>query len=142
MRRYLVVANQTLGGAALAHVIRERIEQGPCTVHVVVPATPPREHFVWTEGMAHDIAQHRLDVMLTWLRAQGIEATGDVGDQQPMLAVGDALIKASFDEVILSTLPAGASKWLGQDLPNRLRRHYGIHVTHVVGDSLPTRATA
>ena len=40
MRRYLVVANQTLGGEELWAVIRERMGGGDCHFHPVVPATP------------------------------------------------------------------------------------------------------
>jgi hypothetical protein len=40
MRRYLVVANQTLGGEELWAAIRERIARGDCHFHLVVPATP------------------------------------------------------------------------------------------------------
>jgi hypothetical protein len=40
MRRYLVVANQTLGGEELLAAIRERIAGGECHFHLVVPATP------------------------------------------------------------------------------------------------------
>jgi hypothetical protein len=40
VRRYLVVANQTLGGEELWGVIRERMGGGDCHFHLVVPATP------------------------------------------------------------------------------------------------------
>jgi hypothetical protein len=40
MRRYLVVANQTLGGEELWAAIRERITAGDCHFHLLVPATP------------------------------------------------------------------------------------------------------
>ena len=40
MRRYLVVANQTLVGEELWEVIRERVALGDCHFHLVVPATP------------------------------------------------------------------------------------------------------
>ena len=40
MRRYLVVANQTLGGEELWAAIRERMAAGDCHFHLVVPATP------------------------------------------------------------------------------------------------------
>ncbi len=40
MRRYLVVANQTLGGEELWAAIRERMAVGNCHFHVLVPATP------------------------------------------------------------------------------------------------------
>ncbi|HEU4397655.1 MAG TPA: hypothetical protein VFU54_07455 [Actinomycetota bacterium] len=40
MRRYLVVANQTLGGEELANAIQERMAAGPSHFHLLVPATP------------------------------------------------------------------------------------------------------
>jgi hypothetical protein len=40
VRRYLVVANQTLGGEELLAYVRERLEVGPSHFHVLVPATP------------------------------------------------------------------------------------------------------
>lgn len=40
MRRYLVVANQTLGGDELLTAIRERMAGGDCHFHLLVPATP------------------------------------------------------------------------------------------------------
>jgi hypothetical protein len=40
VRRFLVVANQTLGGEELWAAIRERMEAGDCHFHLVVPATP------------------------------------------------------------------------------------------------------
>jgi hypothetical protein len=40
VRRYLVVANQTLGGDQLLEKLRERMEAGPAHFHVLVPATP------------------------------------------------------------------------------------------------------
>jgi hypothetical protein len=40
VRRYLVVANQTLGGERLLAEIRQRAGTGPCHFHVLVPATP------------------------------------------------------------------------------------------------------
>ena len=41
MRRYLVVANQTLGGDELVQAVRECMLQGPSQFWVLVPATHP-----------------------------------------------------------------------------------------------------
>jgi hypothetical protein len=43
VRRYLVVANQTLGGDQLVAAIRERMVAGPSHFHLLVPATPAAE---------------------------------------------------------------------------------------------------
>ena len=87
MRRYLVVANQTLGGEHLAQKVRECIAVGPCEFHVLVPATPSHDHLVSTEGEARGIARHRLDAALEQFRALGATVDGEVGDASPMLAI-------------------------------------------------------
>ena len=58
--------------------------------------------------------------------------TGEIGDEKPMLAVGDVLRREQFDEIILSTLPPGVSKWMKRDLPHKLARQYHLPVRHVV----------
>ena len=52
----------------------------------------------------------------------GVEATGEVGSKDPVDAVHDALRTHEVDEIILSTLPVRVSRWLGQDVPSKLRR--------------------
>src|SRR5437764_15328047 len=112
MRRYLVVSNQTLGGAALGAKIREAMEQGPCDFYVVVPATRPRDQLVWTEGDARAIAADRLENALRWFSSVGAQATGEIADEHPLYAIRDVLREHEFDEIIISTLPAGVSRWL------------------------------
>jgi hypothetical protein len=134
MRRYLVVANQTLGGEHLTARIRECLTAGPSAFHVVVPATPPREHLTWSDDEARDIAQRRLEAALTRFRELGAEADGEVGDADPVQAIGDALREAHFDEIILSTLPPGPSRWLRRDIPHRVQASFDLPVTHLIGD--------
>lgn len=132
MRSYLVVANQTLGGEHLVEKVRECVGEGPCRFRIVVPATPPQDHLTWTEGHARSLAQARLDEAIARFRRIGAEVDGEVGDPKPMLAILDALQEAEFDEIILSTLPPGPSRWLRQDLPHRVQRAFNLPVTHVV----------
>jgi hypothetical protein len=58
--------------------------------------------------------------------------TGEVGDASPMQAIADAVRHQRFDEMILSTFPASVSRWVKLDLPQRVKRRYGLPVTHVV----------
>ena len=131
MPRYLVVANQTLGGDHLIDAIRERMEVGRCSFHVLVPATPPEDH-VWTETEAKASAQERLDLALARFRGMGAEADGEVGDHRPLDAIADAVQAGDYDEIILSTFPQGVSRWLRLDLPHRVQSSFGLPVTHIV----------
>ena len=49
----------------------------------------------------------------------------------PMDAIEEALHDGDYDEIILSTLPRGASAWLHIDLPHRVA-HLGLPLTTVV----------
>lgn len=132
MNRYLVVANQTLGGDQLLGRLRSLIGEGPAQVHVVVPATPPREQLTWTEGEANAIAQRRLDDAMRRFATLGAEVTGEVGVAKPVDAIGNVLLEREIDVIVLSTLPPGPSKWLKQDLPHRVERKFSKPVVHVV----------
>jgi len=134
MRRYLVVANQTLAGEPLVSRIRELSRAGPCAFFLIVPATPPRDH-TWTEGEARATARARLDEALMRLSGLEIKVEGEVGDGNPMLAIDDAIRDhGPFGEIILSTLPPGASRWIRLDLPHRVAASYGLPMTHIVGE--------
>jgi hypothetical protein len=131
MRRYLVVANQTLGGDHLAEKVRECMAAGDCEFHVLVPSSHAA-NLTWTEGQARAVAQQRLNDAIAKFRAMGAKTDGEVGDDSPLRAIGDVLRRETFDEIILSTLPPGPSRWLNQDLPHRLVRTYNLPLTHVV----------
>jgi nucleotide-binding universal stress UspA family protein len=140
MPTYLIVANQTLGGAELIDHVRERLQGRPCSFYLVVPATPPKEHLTWTEGEAHSIAEHRLAEGIDRLRSLGTDVDGEVGDASPMLAVDDALRNRTVDGIIVTTLPMGLSRWLKLSLPDRLARKYDVPVTHIVVEPAPSAA--
>jgi hypothetical protein len=122
MSTILIVANQTLPSGALATEVASRIAAGDRTFHVVVPATPPPGGgFTWDENEARLAAQDRLATFIARLVEQGATADGEIGDRDPVAAVRDAARGRDVSEIILSTLPEGASRWLRQDVPTRIR---------------------
>jgi hypothetical protein len=131
MRSYLIVANQTLTSRSLTEAITTRLADGPIKTHVVVPLSPVGGRLTWDERASREVAQQRLDEVLTRLRSMGAEADGEVGDRDPVMAVRDALRGREVDEVIVSTLPKGLSRWLGEDVPSRLRDSVRCPVTVV-----------
>jgi hypothetical protein len=131
MRSYLIVANQTLTSRSLTDAIAARIADGPVVTHVVVPLSPVGGRLTWDEKASREVAQQRLDEELERLRSMGAEASGEIGDRDPVMAVRDALRFREVDEVIVSTLPKGMSRWLGEDVPSRLRDSVKVPVTVV-----------
>ena len=65
---------------------------------------------------------------------EGFEADGDIGDDDPVQAMEDALRRFPADEVIISTHPAGRSNWLEHGVVNRAQDRFDLPVTHVVVD--------
>lgn len=133
MRSYLIVANLTLCEPHLLEVVQERVDAGPCRFHVLVPAAHP-SHGTWTEADTRAAAAQRLESLLATLKAQDVEADGEVGDIRAIDATLDALRHDDYDEIIISTLPPGASRWLRMDLVSRLQRTVPVPVTHVVAE--------
>jgi hypothetical protein len=138
MRSYLIVGNQTLMGPELDEAIAARMVPGdPPDLHVVVPATPRPGAFTWNEDEATADAQGRLDAMLEHLKGLGLSATGEVGYRDPVEAARDALRSHPAEEIILSTLPTGISRWLGQDVPSRLKSAVSVPVVVVTAERAP-----
>ena len=134
MRRYLVVAHQTLGSAELFEVLRERLARGPARFHIVVPERHGNG-LVWTEGQARAEARRRLEEARLRFLAEGLPVDGEVGDSNPVYAATTVLRRegiGAFDEVIVSTFPLGLSKWLRIDVPMRLQKATKLPVHHVV----------
>ena len=134
MKEVLVIANQTLGGVKLLEAVRERASAGDARFRLVVPQTNPAAGLVVYDEAVREAAQVRVDLALSAVAAEGIEATGEVGDQDPFMATMDAIAVHRPDEIILSTHPATSSGWLRRDLVERVQNASGLPVKHVVVD--------
>jgi len=121
----LVVANVTAGADELVEAMRRRAESGPAAFTLLVPATGGG-------SAGREAAERRLASGLERFRGEGLEVAGVVGDPDPVAAVQEAWDPASFDDIIVSTLPTHASRWMLVDLPHRLERMTGVPVRHVV----------
>ena len=158
-KRYLVVANRTVGGIRLAEHLQGIIAVDPAAeFFVLVPAIP--SSMMWSSGAMPDVgimpidwhkveselrleADGQLAHLLASLRSFGVKADGEVGLAEPLVAMDDALKKHRCDEIIVSSLPIGVSRWLKLDLSQRARRRFGLPLTTVVNDgggSLPDLA--
>src|SRR5918999_3649243 len=142
-RRVLVVANETVGGGELMDALGEIALAGQARFHAVAPALNSRLK-TWTsdEDPARAAAQQRRDSALMRFRDVGIEADGEVGDVDPLVAVQDAVRRFRPTEIVVSTHPEGRSNWLERGVVAALRDRYDIPVTHVVVDLEAAQGTS
>lgn len=134
--KVLVVAHQTAATAPLLDAVRERAQRGPASFHLTVPRRPHGLNKVLDpEDFGRDEAERVLaDALPKLSEAAGQEVTGSVGSFEPLLAIEDAVNLGGYDEIIISTLPLGVSRWLKLDLVSKARG-LGLPVTHVLAPS-------
>jgi hypothetical protein len=154
MRRYLVVANQTLQDGELREELRNRVDAGPCSFFVLVPNTSaahydpvaagavlPQPGMWWwatnyarpaTDEEASAQARQRLSQILAGLAEMGAAVEGDLGTASPLEAMEKVFADHQFDEIIVATLPRRVSHWLRSDLPHQAERRFGLPVTTII----------
>jgi hypothetical protein len=139
----LVVANRTADSPELLEALKARAESDDVSFTLLVPART-----VGPQG--REVAKETMAAAIERLRQAGLEVEGVVGQADPIDAVFEIWDPKRFDEVIVSTLPGAASKWLEVDLPHRVARHTGVTVRHVLAqerrqpepEHVPTREGA
>ena len=132
----LVIANETVVGEPLLEKIRERARKGPSSFLLISPQSD-------MTGSPHLEAERRLRRALTMLRAEGIEAHGQVAHPDPYTAAANAVQDERVDEIIVSTFPGeNRSNWLRGDLVNRLRKSTRLPVDHIEVEPEPEAVAA
>ena len=139
------------GAAALPAVTRTaRADTYPSrSVHLVVPVTQTEGLHQWdypaidrvvpdAERIAEALAEGRLEHELSRLGAEGMTATGEVVEADPVERVRVLLAEQQVDGVVVATLPHRLSRWLVMDLPHRLTRASSVPVVHLEADAGPS----
>ena len=115
----LVLTSRTADSDELLAALGRLAERGACSFTLIVPRETGE-------------APARLERALKRMEEAGLRVQGRLADPEPMLALTEAWDPREFDEIVVCTLPTGASRWLQVDLPHRIERHTGVTVRHVI----------
>jgi hypothetical protein len=136
MRRYLVVAHQTLASCELLEAMKAKTVEEDTAFHLLVPIHHGEPGLTWTEGHDRAVARRRLDEAQLRMTAEGLTVAGEVGSDSPVDSVDEVLRRDGhkhFTGIIVSTLPLNVSKWLKLDVPSRIQRKTMLPVHHLIG---------
>jgi hypothetical protein len=128
--RILVVANRTAATPALLAEVARQAGAGR-TFDLLGPDIPEGADAHATFELAIPLLEE----------AAGGPVRAIAKGPEPLAAIEETLRDGHYDEVIVSTLPQGVSRWLGRDLPRRVSR-LGVPVTLVTAAGRTAAGTA
>lgn len=135
MAKYLLVAHQTALSDELLNSAGSLAREDRAAEFVIlVPATPVGSLLVWEEGATAEVATRRSEAARARLEEHGLRVVeARAGDPDPVAAIGDEMHAGRrYAAVVVSTLPAGLSRWVRMDVISRVRRNYpALRVIHV-----------
>lgn len=83
-------------------------------------------------GAAHAVAQQALEASVAALRAEGLEASGDLAPHDPVDAVVGLAGQVGADEILVITEPHLLEESFRRDWASRLRAAVELPVLHIV----------
>jgi hypothetical protein len=129
-KKILALVAEPVSGGALRNAIGDDAEDAE--VLVVAPALQSKARWLLD---APDPAIERADAVqeetVERMDEEGLDAAGDTGEADPLLAIQDALQTFEADEVVLFVHPDGESNWLEEGLVDDARERFGLPVRHL-----------
>lgn len=134
--RTLVVANEATVGAEMRDALLEHLGDAPGQVFVVAPALSDSalKHTLGDVDGAIGPAEERLRRTLEELRKAGIDANGEVGDADPMLAINDEIAKFRPDRVLVVAHRDEDGTFAERGLLEQAQRDLDLPVVELVVD--------
>ena len=102
-------------------------------VLVVAPALNTKKRFFLADpDPAIERAEEVQEESVARLSDEGIDAAGDTGEEDPLLALQDALVTYDADEIVLFTHAGGNTNWLEDGLVEQAKERFDAPVRHLV----------
>jgi hypothetical protein len=119
--RVVAVIADPIGGSEAIEQLRSAAGGDDVDLRLIaapVEANPLR-HTLGDVDEPRREARKKLETSLSSLRGAGLEASGEVGDPDPIQAAQDALLEAPADEVVIFERGEPESRWFEGDLAER-----------------------
>ena len=121
-RKILALVAEPISGDALKSALGGGA--GEAEVMVVAPALDSRMRF-WTSDNDEAIARAER------LAEDDVDAVGDTGETDPLLALQDALATFPADEIVIFSHPEGERNWAEDDLLDQAKERFSVPVRHM-----------
>ena len=110
-KKILAVVAEPVSGAALKSAVGA--DAGDAEVLVVAPALESRGRWLLdAPDPAIERAERVQEETVERMDEEGVDAAGDTGEADPLLAIQDALATFEADEIVLFTHPGNDANWL------------------------------
>jgi hypothetical protein len=131
-KRILAVVSEPVSAEALKSAIGED-EAAGAEVLVVAPALTSKRRFLLADpDPGIERAEEVQEETVERLGEEGVDAAGDTGESDPLLAIQDALQTFEADEIVLFTHSGGDANWLEEGLVDEAKERFEPPVRHLV----------
>src|SRR5437764_9083730 len=130
-KKILAVVSEPVSADALRSAVGEGAEDAE--VMVVAPALNTKRRFFLSDpDPAIDRAEAVQEETVERMDEEGVDAAGDTGESDPLLAIQDALQTFPADEIVLFTHAGGEQNWLEQGLVDEAKERFEPPVRHML----------
>src|SRR3954452_17664345 len=131
-REILALVSEAVDADALRAAVGPEVADD-AEVLVVAPALNTRKRFLLADpDPAIERAEEVQEETVERLDEGGIDAAGDTGEEDPLLALQDALVTYDADEIVLFTHSGGKRNWLEDGLVEQAEERFDAPVRHMV----------
>ncbi len=130
--KILALVSEPISGDALKQVVGGEAADD-AEVLVVAPALNESKIRFWASDPDGSIerAEQVADETVERMDEEGVDAAGDTGESDPLLAVQDALATFAADEIVVCTHPGYERNWLEEGVVDEVRARFDRPVRHL-----------
>lgn len=132
--KLLVLTSEPITAAQLRDAVPDGADPTQTEVMVVAPALQQDALHFWMSDADEAItrAEAVSNETVQRLDSEGVPASGDTGESDPVVAITDALQTFPADRIVLFTHRGGQQRYREDVDPEEIRERFGIPVDHAL----------